>query len=382
MSKSSPLRPRRKYCRRQIRELLAREPLTILYGLMVVGAVCLFIWWAATPTVDRGQATTASPNARPIIDRPLLERQRRIQFFESAVMAQLQTTDEANRRAAERCIERIEQDFDGYREGVDGFVDEITGLRSRFGILKRMPGGWWSGDERVNRYITEKFEHHLFSEARLSDDLRAALNAFRSDVRANQQTMLSRTQAAIDEADLPPIELDDYEAFFAAVNQQIGELAGAEAKTSVTDGMVTLIVSEAGSAAVGMIVGRLVAGLSASAAAAVATSGGATAGGAAAGAAGGSVFPGAGTIVGFGVGLVIGIGVDYWMNQQTAAKLRSELLLYIDAIESDLLLGSIAEDSTELQPQGIELGIHAACAQLRDGVHQRMYEIIVLEQSP
>lgn len=376
---NSHLRPR--YYRRQVRELLAREPLAILYSLLVVVGVGISAWSLRSLPVSRDQSRLTSPRFHPQVASQSLERHRRMTFFESTVTVQLASTDDANRRAAQRCVERIEQNFERYREGVDEFVDEVTGLRSRLGILKRMPGGWWSGDERVDRYVTDKFERHLFSEASLGNDLRAALEAFREEVRANQQTLLSRTQAAIHEAHLPPIVLNDYEAFFASVNQEIRELAGTEAQATVADGMVTLVISEAGSVAVGMIVGRLFAGLTASTAATVASAGGATAGGAAAGAAGGSVFPGAGTIVGFGVGLVVGIGIDYWMNHQTAAKLRGELMQYIDTIESGLLLGSTSDDSDQLRPQGIQTEIHAACERLRDGVHQRLYEIIVLEQS-
>ncbi len=365
---------------RRLSEIAAREPRAIGYGLMVIVAMSVLTWWALTPAAQR-QTPYDSAFVPPPFDDAIAERDRRMKFFESAVQANLVSTDAANRVAAQRCLERIEQNFADYRAGVDGFVDELTGFKSRFGILSRMPGAWWSGDDRVNGYVTEKFSAHLFSEAKLTNDLRAVLETFRDDVRANQRELLTRTQAAVEASDLPPIKLDDYEAFFAVVNKQINDLAGNEAKSSVTDGMVTLIVSEAGSTAAGMIVGRLITGLSASAAATVAASGGATAGSAAAGAAGGSVFPGPGTIVGFGVGLVVGFGIDYWMTKQTAAKLRTELLLYINRLESDLLLGPPDEAEGNAVPQGIRGGVDAACERLRDGVHQRLYEIIVLEQT-
>jgi len=261
-------------------------------------------------------------------------------------------------------------------------VDDITGIKSRFGILKRMPGGWWNSDERVNQYVTKKFEQHLFSEATLTDDLQSSLETFRNDVCANQRELLTRTRAAISHSDLPPIELDDYESFFEIISQQIHALAGEEAKTSVTDGLVSLIVSEAGSTAVGMIAGGFVAGLTASSATAIAASGGAAVGGAAVGAAGGSMVPGPGTIAGFGVGLVVGLVIDYWMTNQTAASLRTGLLQYIDRIESNLLNGPASDQANMDARQGIASGIDTACELLRDGVHRRLFAIIVLEQSP
>ena len=372
--------------RRRIREIVSREPRVAVYFAMLIVAIVVLAGWIfsrATKFDDIANISTAEPP--PPVKDEVTERQRRIQFFESQVVANLQVTDEANRLAAERCVRQIEQNFQRYREGVDGFVDELTGIKSRFGILRRMPGGWWSGDDRVGQYITEKFESHLFSEATLTDDLKGALETFRDDIRANQRELLIKTQAAVEQSDLPPIKLDDYEVFFAIVNKQIGDLANAEAKTSVTDGVVTLVVSEAGSTAIGMIAGRLIASLGASTAATVATSGGATVGGAATGAAGGSIVPGAGTIVGFGVGLVVGFGIDYWMNNQTAAKLRGELLQYINSMESDLLLGpesaeSRVDDQGSPAPKGIQASVNSACDRLRDGVHQTLFDIIVLEQ--
>ena len=373
---------RRKPRHRILIEFVAREPRVLFYSAIILIAGLLLGWWLLLPSSRPQPSRLVSPLVPLPIDDALAERTRRINFFESTVQANLLSTDNANRAAAQRCVARIERNFQVYRDGVDGFVNELTGIKSRFGILRRMPGEWWSGDNRVSHYITQKFESHIFSEARLTNDLRAALEAFRNDIRANQHELLSRTQAAAEESDLPPIKLDDYEAFFTVVNQQINELAGSEAKTSVAEGMVTLIAAEAGSTAVGMIAGRLIVGLTASTAATVAASGGATAGGAAAGAAGGSVFPGAGTVVGFGVGLVVGFGIDYWMNNQTALKLRAELLLYINQIESDLLLGPVVKTTDAVVPQGIRVGVTLACERLRDGVHERLYEIIVLEQSP
>jgi hypothetical protein len=379
----SNLHQRLKYYRRQVSEMTFREPRTLLYGAMLALGIAAFIFSFSLATKDDRATSPVSIVAPPLVpvDDALGERKRRTEFFESRVLADLETTDSSNRLAATRCIRRIEQNFQQYRDGVDGFVEELTGLKARLGILRRMPGDWWNGEQQAGVYVTEKFERHLFSEEKLTGDLRDALEGFREEIRANHLALLSRTQAAIDQSDLPPIKLEEYETFFAVVTKHINDLANNEAQTSVSDGLVTLLVSEAGSTAVGMIAGRLITSLGASTAATVATTGGATAGGAAAGAAGGSLIPGPGTVVGFGVGLVAGFGIDYWMNEQTAAKLRTELLLYINAMESDLLLGPVVESPGSQAPQGVQVGIDAVCERLRDGVHQRLYEIIVLEKS-
>jgi len=381
MAKSKLLHSLKRYQHR-FPEFVAREPRAIVYGSLLGIAVIVLLLFIVTkdPSKSSGDVSLAPQVAQ--VDRSVQERKRRTEFFETRVLADLEATDELNLLAAARCVSRIEQNFQRYRDGVDGFVEELTGLQARFGILKRMPGGWWNKDDRVGTYVTEKFERHLFSEEKLTSDLRDALEGFREEVRANHLALLSRTQAAIDQSDLPPIKLDEYETFFAVVTKNINDLADDEARTSVTDGLVTLFISEAGSTAVGLIAGRLIVSLGASTAASVATAGGATAGGAAAGAAGGSIVPGAGTVIGFGLGLIAGFGIDYWMNEQTAAKLRTELLLYINSMESDLLLGPVVDASDDSKPpQGVQVGVGAVCERLRDGVHQRLYEIIVLEQS-
>lgn len=380
MAKSN-LHQRLNHYQRPFGEVTSREPRTIVYGALFGLAVAVLSFFVVNKDDQAGSIEVSPPTILLPPENAAQDLKRRTEFFETRVVADLAMTDEANRLAAERCVSRIAQNFQQYRDGVDGFVDELTGLKTRLGILRRMPGGWWSGDERVSAYVTEKFERHLFSEEKLTSDLTDALEGFRNEVRANHLGLLSRTQAAIDQSDLPPIQLDEYETFFAVVTQNINDLADDEARTSVTDGLVTLFVSEAGSTAVGMIAGRLIASLGATAAASVTTAGGATAGGAAAGAAGGSFVPGAGTVVGFGIGLVLGFGIDYWMNEQTAAKLRTELLLYINAMESDLLLGPVVDSPDNQAPRGVRVGVDAVCERLRDGVHQRLFEIIVLEQS-
>jgi len=355
---------------------------TIVFGFLLLLSLGVLAWWAVRNlrSDKRADSTVAVIGTAPRVAAQTEQqlRQRRQAFFEAEILAKLDATDESNRMAAKRCVQRLEQNFAGYRAGIDDFVQDITGMGSRFGILKRMPGGWWSGDDRVSSFITEKFATHLFTEKTLTEDLRTAWEGFREDVRANQRDLLTRTQAAISHSDLPPIKIDDYETFFAAVNDQISALADDEAKTSVTEGLVTLVVSEAGSTAVGMIAGRVIAGLTASSATAVAASGGATAGGAAAGAAGGSIVPGPGTVAGFVVGLGVGLVIDYWMNKKTAAALEAQLRQYIDQMESELIRGAVESDTS--QP-GIQAGMDTACERLRNGVHKRLFEIIVLEPS-
>jgi len=339
-----------------------------------------------TPPLDPAASFVQRPTPESIdpAAAELGKRERRRKFFESQVIANLAATNEANRDAAKRAISRIQQNFDGYRRGVDPFVDDVLSFSSRFGILRRLPGGLYSRDERVSLYVAEKFAKYLFTEATLTSDLRDALMQFRDEVRANHRSMLVKTQADVAQSDLPPIPIEPYEVFFASIHSQLNEISEHQATTSVTEGVLALLVSEVGAKSVVMIASRLVSGLAASAASAAAASGGATAGAAAAGAASGSIVPGAGTIAGFVVGVGVGFAIDYWMNQRTAAALRDELIDYIDRLERDLIQGSptgTASRSSDTR-LGLANGMGAACDRLGESVRDRLFEIIVLETSP
>ncbi len=176
-----------------------------LWGVLLLVAVVVVVTSlrsisnkpTVAPEIASQQPSSVVPNDSPL----KLEQQRRQAFFESVVTENLTATQQANEDATHRCLARIEANFDRYRKNVDPFVDDVLGLGTRFGLLKRMPGGWWSGDDRVRQYIMQKFEQHLFSEKKLTDDLRLALEEFRAEIQANQRSLLVKTQAAIDQSD-------------------------------------------------------------------------------------------------------------------------------------------------------------------------------------
>ena len=303
----------------------------------------------------------------------------RATFFDEQVEPQIDATDRLNREAAERCVQKLGRIIDNYRRHVPPFVEDLTSLSTRLGIVRRMPGGWWNEDRRVESYIEEKFESHLFSQQSLMRDVAGALEQFRVDVDANQKRMLASVRASLNTADLPEVKVEEYEQFFASVAQQLNDYSTKQGSSSVYNAITVLVMSEAGSYAAITIVSGLIARLGAMASTTVAA-GGVTAGASAAGAGGGSLAGPVGTAVGLGVGLVIGLTIDWWMTERFEDELTIQMMGYMNALEEAILHGTPTSASTikTESPQGIAEALPLVCDQLKLAYRERFYEQIVM----
>lgn len=285
----------------------------------------------------RGCNKPPAPPAPPLPPTPMTKLDET--FFDSSIRPLERENQRANREAADRCIARIAESFEQYRAGVDGFCEEITGIGTRFGVLRRMPANWWYEHDTITPYINRKFEKHIFSEDQLKKDLGAALAAFREDLRANRGSLLSAVKVAVSESMLPHMEMPDYDAFDRQVVNDLSDYAARRAEDSVYQGIVSLIASEVAAVAATDIVTRLMATFAYTAALEATAAGGAAAGGAAAGGAGGTVAGPVGTAIGAGVGLVVGILVDWWMTDSFKAKLSDDLDEYLVKLRDGIIDG-------------------------------------------
>ena len=322
----------------------------------------------------------------------------RASFFDTHVIPKIEETDQLNREAADRCVRRLRRVIDQYRGHVNPFVEDLTSISTRLGIVRRMPGGWWKEDDRVEAYVEEKFHRHLFSEERLMVDVASVLDQFRVEVDVNQKRMLASVQASLDTADLPEVSVEEYERFFASVARQLSEYSTQQGRSSVYNAVTVLVISEAGSYAAITIVSGLLARFGAMAATSAVAAGGATAGASAAGAGGGSLAGPVGTAVGLGVGLVIGLGIDWWMTEQFEEELTIQMDAYLDSLETALLYGGPAEETMESptsqsagatsstssashrsnSPQGIADALPLVCDQLKLAYRERFFDQIVM----
>ncbi len=311
----------------------------------------------------------------------------RAMFFGNEVEPEIKKTDQLNREAAERCVNRLRSQVTVYRHQVEPFVEDLTSLSTRFSIISRMPGGWWSDDSRVEEFVAAKFEKHLFSEEKLLNDVAVILEQFRDEVDANQKRMLVNVQACLDTADLPEVDIQEYETFYQSVAKQLSEYSAEQGSASVYNAVTVLVISEAGSYAAVTVVSGVLVRFGAMAATTAAAAGGATAGAGATGAGGGSLAGPVGTAVGLGVGLVIGLAIDWWMTEQFEEEMELQLKDYLGSLERAILYGSepsvdsngsvASTPASEAGRGGIADALPKVCNQLEAAYRERFYEQIV-----
>jgi len=296
----------------------------------VILVVSIIAWFMVT------YQKTPSPD---IPTPPHSSFDRRTAFYHSEITPLIQANAQSNREAAQRCLARIDDAFARYRQGIKPFGEDITSMGARFGILVRMPSDWWYDDGRLEHYVQDKFETHLFSEDQLNTDLTHALTAFRDDLRANRNQLLALTKVAIQDRDFPGLSVPDYHSFDSKVNRQLVEFATGRAQDSVYHGIATFVASEVAAVAGTQLLTRVVTSIGTSAATSVAAGGSAAASGAAAGAGAGTMAGPLGTAIGVGVGIVVGVMVDWWMTEQFQAELENDLHQYLTKLRNGVIEG-------------------------------------------
>jgi hypothetical protein len=341
---------------------------------------------------------TVSSSERQAVAR----RVERARFYDDAVVPLITQVEVENRDAAERCLTRIDHVINGYHAGVEPFVQDMTSISTRFGILRRMPGDWWRSDDRIEAFVQEKFSQHLFSERQLLEDLSRVLVDFQCEVTANQHSMLTRVQAALWTADLPTIELESHEVFFRGLSEQLSEYASRQGVTSVENMIAAFVLGEVGAFAARSVITGLLARFAPTVAMSSAAGATATVGASATGAGGGAMAGPVGAVVGFGAGLVVGLIVDWWMTERFEAELRGQLHTYIEdlrfavvegarpgnTLASQLEHGSgrIASGRTANKPMtvasaGLRKALPELCTQLTRAYRDRFFSQIVDEES-
>jgi hypothetical protein len=345
-----------------------RRPL-IVWGAVLAACITTIAWIASAPELK----VPVLPSA-PAAITPATSVQERAEFYDISVTPAVAAADTANRAAAARCLERIAGSFDKYRAGIGPFTKDLTSLSTRFGVMRRMPSDWWYKQDEISAYVGEKFETHLFSNAKLGQDIEGASASFRAEVHANQNEMLTEIRAAVEQSDLPQLPSVDYKDFSAEVTATLKSHATAAATDSVIKGLLTELASGVGGAAATQLTAAVAVRLGATVAASSAAAGGATAGGAAAGGAGGTTLGPAGTAVGAGVGLVVGVLVDWWMTAQFESSMTAQLTELIDSMERTVVEG-------DTQQPGLRISLVEVCNKIRDAYTSSLYAHLV-EGSP
>jgi hypothetical protein len=325
-----------------------------------VGGIAFLVRTPEAPAPSLPEAPQAPTPASPVAAA----------FFDSEVQPAIAKADRANREAATRCVQRIQEMFAKDRRGIDPFIEDLTSWGTRFGVVRRMPSDWWYKRSDVKEVIAAKFEKHLFSEKSLHDGIEGALDQFRKDVEANNNELLTAVNAAVSRRDLPNMPPIKYRQFSAEVTESLRKFAAEAAVDNVTTFLITELASGVGGEVATQLTLAIATRMATMAAEATAAAGGATAGGAAVGGGGGSLGGPAGTAIGLGVGLVIGVGIDWWMTNSFKEKMSGQLNKMIDQVESSVLQGT--DDKS-----GLRVSLDTTCDALCDSYRQSLYDRIV-----
>jgi hypothetical protein len=345
-------------------------PLAIL-----IASIAAWFW-----VINRQTPPPPPPPAMPQLE--LTDRtassdawEARVRFYHDLVVPRLHQHYLDNREAQNRTLQRIDDVFARYARGIGPFADDVISYGTRFRVLWRMPGDWWYEDGRVHQLIQAKLEKHLFTDEQLSRDLAQVLAAFRSDIDANRNRLLSDVQAAVHEGDLPDVVLPDLSAFARQVHLDVQEFASGRARDSVYHGLATLIASEVAAVAATQVSLFVIRSVAIGAAGSAAGAGGATAGGAAAGGGAGSVLGGpVGTVIGFAVGIVIGIGVDWWMSESFKDRLQHDLRDYLNDVRNTIVNGT--EDA-----QGLAEALGEVLEDLHQAESSAISRLLIVERN-
>lgn len=336
----------------------------------------LIIWVGLRPTADAPSVPTAPALPADIVPQKTAAelRAERDAFFTADVEPSIKEADKLNREAADRCVARLKESFNGYRSGIQPFCKEINTWGTRLGVIKRMPSDWWYEQTDVSDYIQAKFAKHLFTDKKLAEDIENALTQFRADVEANQNSLVTSIRAAISSRDLPGLPEIDYTEFAKDLSFRLTAYSAQSAKDSVVNGIVTEVASGVGGFAAEQLLAQLVVRLTAMVGASTASAGGATAGGAAVGGGGGSLGGPVGVAAGLAVGLVIGGVIDWWMSSSFEAKMTDQLNGLVDELNKEVIAG-------DADRPGLRDGLRGSCDVIRQAYQDSLRARIVEGES-
>lgn len=342
--------------------------------IVLVLCVVAIVWVSNRPTAEAPSVPTAP--AMPFADFAKKSEAElwaeRDAFFRADVEPSIKRADELNREAADRCVARLKQSFDGYRSGIKPFCKEINTWGTRLGVIRRMPSDWWYEQTDVSDFIQTKFGKHLFTDQKLAADIAGALAQFREDVEANQNTLVSDIRAAISSQDLPGLPEIDYSEFATDLSERLNAYAAQSARDTVVKGIVAELASGVGGIAAEQLLAQLVVRLASMVGTSTAAAGGATAGGAAVGGGGGVLGGPIGIAAGFAVGLVVGGVIDWWMSSNFEAKMTEQLNRLIDELNREVIAGDVDRP-------GLRDGLSGSCNVIRQAYQDSLRAKIVGE---
>jgi hypothetical protein len=338
-------------------------------ALVAVWSIFIHPWTSSNDTPAPSPPTL--PPATPQLVLPLVSKD---EFYRRELVPLLEKAKASNRASADKALDRLHQEFDRFRTGIPGFVNDVSSWRTRFGILRRLSRDKWTNfwkaaadadSEEVKNYMLGKFEYHILAQDELQKAVGSSLSEFKDDVAATRNRLLAELKVALTTSDM---NLDFARPDFAAFQREFDQFIAKRVESNATDSLANATVnllanSLAGFAAeqlVAQLIVRLAAAQAVAAGAEAAAAGGSsTAGSATLGGAAGWLGGPIGAVIGVGAGLAVGAVVDWWVTEKFKANLTEQLTTYLDNLERDMINGVTATDE---QPAriGLREALHSA----------------------
>lgn len=129
--------------------------------------------------------------------------------------------EQANQGSLDHTMAQVNNQFGVYASRIPDFVDQVTGLKARFTILKKLAQDTLSREdkENVSRYIDEIFRATVFTDEQLEVDMDAILNQCEYELDYNRQELYLDAQKFM--STMPRIKPIDTSGFLANLNLRI-----------------------------------------------------------------------------------------------------------------------------------------------------------------
>jgi hypothetical protein len=355
----------------------SRSQITVGVLAIVLAATSVAVWSVTIPPWTQPEGAPDEPPPTPTFVPRGVSRD---EFYRRELAPLLDKTKAQNRANADKSLNRLHQEFDRFRAGIPGFVDDVSSWRTRFGIVRRLSRDKWKNfwkatddadSEEVKNYMLGKFETHIMAQDELQKAVEASLSEFKDDVAATRNRLLADMRVALTTADM---KLDFTRPDFALFQREFDQFIAQRVETNATDSLVNATVNLIGNSIAGYAAEQLVAQIIVRLAAAeavaagleaAAAGGSSTAGSAAVGGAAGWLGGPIGAVIGVGAGLAVGAVVDWWVTEKFKANLSQELTTYLDNLERDMVdgVGATAERPARI---GLREALYRAADKFHD----------------
>jgi hypothetical protein len=354
-----------------VRSSLRSQNTAGVLGLVFAASIVVIWWLQVHPPGSEAAFLPAVPPATPQIVVPSVSKD---EFYRRELLPLLDKANAKNRASADKALGRLHEEFDRFRSGIPGFVDDAASWRTRFGIMRRLSRDKWTNfrkaaddaeSQEVKNYMIGKFEYHILAQDDLQMAVASSLSEFKDDVAATRNRLLADISVALTTADM---NLDfprpDLASFQREFDEFIGKRVQADATDSLVNATVNLIANGVAGFAAEQLVAQLIVRLAATQAVAAgveaaAAGGSSTAGGATLGGAAGWLGGPLGAVIGVGAGLAVGAVVDWWVTEKFKTNLTEQLTAYLDNLERDMING-VAATAEQPARVGLRQSLHTA----------------------